>query len=56
MIYGELKLIHAVKQGVSGLRDKYLKNGASKNMDHVIKHANFQLYRVYPVRVIWKNG
>ena len=27
----------------------------SKNIAHVIKHANFQLYRAYSTRVIWKN-
>ena len=34
--------------------DRYLKNGESNNIAHVIKHANFQLYRAYPARVIWK--
>ena len=32
--------------------DKYLKNGVSKNIVRVIKHANFQLYRVHPDGVI----
>ena len=27
--------------------DRYLKNGISKSIVHVIRHANFQLYRVY---------
>ena len=26
-----------------------------KNIVHVIKHVNFQLYRVYPAGFIWKN-
>ena len=31
------------------------KNGVLKCIIHVIKHANFQRYRVYSDRVIWKN-
>ena len=30
------------------------KNGVSKSIVHVIKHANFQLYRVHPDEVIYK--
>ena len=32
--------------------DRYLKNGVSKSIFHVIRHANFQLYRVHPDGVI----
>ena len=32
--------------------DRYLKNGVSKSIVCVIKHANFQLYRVHPDGVI----
>ena len=32
--------------------DRYLKNGVTKSIVHVIKHANFQLYRVHPDGVI----
>ena len=32
--------------------DRYFKNGASKSIVHVIKHANFQLYTVNPDGVI----
>ena len=32
--------------------DRYLKNGVSKSIVHVIKHANFEIYRVHPERVI----
>ena len=32
------------------------KNSVSKSIVDVIKHANFHLYRAYPVGVIWKNG
>ena len=32
--------------------DRYLKNGVSKSIVHMIKHANFQLYRVHPDGVI----
>ena len=28
--------------------DRYLKNRVSKLIDHMIKHANFQFYRVHP--------
>ena len=37
------------------MRDIYLKNGVSKYIPHLIKRANFQLYRAYRVGVIWKN-
>ena len=33
----------------------YLKIGVSKSVAHVMKHGNFQLYRVHPGEVIWKN-
>ena len=32
--------------------DRYQKNGVSKSIVHVIKHTNFQLYRVQPDGVI----
>ena len=32
--------------------DRYLKHGVSKSIARVIKHANFQFYRVHPDRVI----
>ena len=32
--------------------DRYLKNGFSKSIVHVIKHANFQLFRVQADGVI----
>ena len=32
---------------VSRHMDRYLKNGFSKSFVHVIKRANFQLYRVH---------
>ena len=32
--------------------DRYIKNGALKNIVRVIKHANFQLYRIHPDGVI----
>ena len=35
-------------------KDIYLRNGVSKSIVHVIKHANFQLYRAHPDGVIWK--
>ena len=31
--------------------DRYLKNGVSKSIIHMIKYANFQLYRVHPTNV-----
>ena len=31
---------------------RYLKNSVSKSISHVIKHNNFQLYRVYPDGVL----
>lgn len=34
---------------------RYLKNGLPKNIVHVIKHTNFQIYRIYPAGVTWKN-
>ena len=34
------------------LVDRHLKNSVSKSIVHVIKHANFQLYRVHPDGVI----
>ena len=34
--------------------DRYLENGLSKGIVHVIKHANFQLHRVHPDGVIVK--
>ena len=37
------------------LRDWHLKNGISKSIAGLKKHANFQLYRVHPTTVIWKN-
>ena len=33
---------------------RYIKNGISKNIVHVMKHVNFQLYRAHPDGVIWK--
>ena len=36
--------------------DRYLKNGVSKTIVHVIKHVNFQLYRVHPDGVFRKPG
>ena len=30
------------------------KNSVSKNIVYEITHASFQIYRVYPARVIWK--
>ena len=36
-------------------RERYLKNSLSKSIAHVIKHANFQLYRAYNAGVIWKS-
>ena len=33
---------------------KYLKNGVSKSVVHVVKHANFPLYRIYPDGVFRK--
>ena len=32
--------------------DRYLKDGLSKSIIRVIKHANFQLYRLHPDKVI----
>ena len=32
--------------------DRYLKNGVSKSIAHVIKHVNFQLHSVHPDGVI----
>ena len=32
--------------------DRYLKNSVSKSIVHVIKHANFHLYRVHSDGVI----
>ena len=32
--------------------DRYLKNGVSKSIAHVIYHTNFQLYRVHPDGVL----
>ena len=32
--------------------DRYLKNSVSKSIAHMIKYANFQLYRVHPNGVI----
>ena len=32
--------------------DRYPKNGASKSVVHLIKHANFHLYRVHPDGII----
>ena len=34
--------------------DRYLKNGVSKSIVHVIKHVSFQLYMAHPYEVIWK--
>ena len=33
---------------------RYLKNGVSKTIAHVMKHANFQFHRVHLDRVIQK--
>ena len=33
----------------------YLQNGVSESIVHVIKHANFQIYRLHPDEVIQKN-
>ena len=33
---------------------RYLKNGVSKSIVHVINYAKFQLYMVHSDRVIWK--
>ena len=40
---------------LTGHIDRYLKNGVSKYIAHVIKHVNFKLYRANPEGVIWKN-
>ena len=46
-------LIHLEKKSRSkGTINIYLKNGVSKSIVDMIKHANFQLYRVYPDGVI----
>ena len=33
---------------------RYLKSGVPKRVVHVMKHANFELYRAYSSGVIWK--
>ena len=35
--------------------DRYLKNGVSKSIFHVIKHVDFRVYRAHPDGVISKN-
>ena len=51
------------KMGYNGLKSviihqrhigRYLKNGVLRSIAHVIKYANFQLYRVHPDGVIQK--
>ena len=49
-----MQLARLSKAKLSRQSDKYLKSGVSKKIIHVIKHANFQLYRAYSERVIWK--
>ena len=39
---------------ISKISKRYLKNGVSKSIVHMIKCANFQLYSVQPDRVIYK--
>ena len=34
--------------------DRYQRKSASKSIDYMIKHDNFQLYRAYSDRVVWK--
>ena len=51
---GSMQLARLSKAKLSRQSDKYLKSGVSKKIIHVIKHANFQLYRAYSERVIWK--
>ena len=34
------------------IKGRYLKNGVSKSIVHIIKHAKFQLYRVHSDGVI----
>ena len=34
--------------------DRYLKNSVLKHIVHVIKHVNFQIYRVHTGGIIWK--
>ena len=36
-------------------REKYLKNGVSKGIVHVIKHSNFKISGAYPAEVISKH-
>ena len=47
--------LHFLLESLKRLRDSYLKNGVSNDIAYVRKHANFQLYRVHPVTVLWKN-
>ena len=49
-----LTRIKSLLMGFTRLRDGYLKNGVSKGIVHMTKHANLQLYRAYPARFIWK--
>ena len=34
--------------------NRYLRKGASVSIVHLVKHANFQLYRAFPDGFIWK--
>ena len=41
--------------GEYGLKTiSYIKGTPIKSIAHVIKHANFQLYRIHPDGIIWK--
>ena len=41
--------------GSSRPKDRYLKNDEWKSIGHLIKRADFHLYREYTVGVIWTN-
>ena len=36
-------------------RNRFRKINVPRNVVSMIKYANFQLYSVYPTRVIWRN-